>query len=521
MRISVNMSRIGFTILAMQFAVCGAMGAAADTLVVCPAEFRAALAPWEAFRRSQGHKLAIIDVPRDSAAIRETVRSHAAKGRLKFLLLIGDAPAGSSNGGETIPTNQVPARINARWGGRSTITTDIPYADVDDDGAPDLAVGRIPVSSSDELAAVVRKILRYETNVDRQPWERRLSAVAGTGGFGAVADALIEAAGNQLIYRALPAGYVLELTRLPSVGLPLGSPQRRPPYVPASALAPLRSRLSEGSLVWFYMGHADRTSLDFVAGPKGPEPILSVDDVAQLRCGDRCPLAVLVACDTGAFEGPTDSLAEKLILAEETPAAVIASTGVSMPYGNAVFGYELMRASLTDRPPTLGEAFLLAQRRTLEATPRDGPRESIDALAAKIVPVLPRSASGWKLEELVTERQEHVAMYHLLGDPLFTWRRPRPMAISTDPEAVPGSTIKVHGVADFDGKFLVELARQGAGADRKPIVAVTEDLRAGKFDVALPVPAGSGAFLAVRAFLRGKDESAVGGTTVKIRAIEP
>ena len=45
------------TSILLALACCVALQAAPDTAVVCPAEFREALAPWLEFRRQQGHHL--------------------------------------------------------------------------------------------------------------------------------------------------------------------------------------------------------------------------------------------------------------------------------------------------------------------------------------------------------------------------------------------------------------------------------------------------------------------------------
>ena len=72
------------------------------------------------------------------------------------------------------------------------------------------------------------------------------------------------------------------------------------------------------------MGHGLPTELDRVRRHAGSEPILSVADVPKLRCPVRSPLAVFVACYTGAFDARADSLAEELLLAEQGPIAVVA-----------------------------------------------------------------------------------------------------------------------------------------------------------------------------------------------------
>jgi len=521
--------------------------AAPDTLVVCPAEFRAALAPWEALRRAQGHELAIVDPPQDAAELQATIRRTAAMGRLEYLLLIGDVPDDAVQAASsrvslappvparealaepmtpiTVPTNFVPAVVNQRWGSEPTISSDVPFADVNGDGLPDLAVGRIPADSSEELAAAIGKIIRYEQRRDESGRERHLTAVAGLGGFGAMADALIDAAGQQIIGQAVPAGYVVSLTRANTiVAAGPGSRDARPAG-PNDFPARIGRQMSDGCLVWAYLGHGRRTALDDVAGPRGPEPILSVNDVPRLRGADRCPLAIFVACYTGAFDAPRDSLAEELLLAEEGPVAVIAASRVSMPYGNTIFGYELLRASLADRPETIGAAMRLAQQRTLTPRTDDSMRKSFDTLAMTLSPLLQRGGPRWKPEDLATERAEHVAMYQLFGDPLMRWRRPGPIKLTAPPEVVAGATFEVEGQSDLDGNCVIELARIGTPAtggagddavDKSVLVSASAPVRGGKFRIAVPLPADAAGRLTVRAYLRGEGGSAVGGASLVV-----
>ena len=394
---------------------------APDTLVVCPAEFRAALAPWESYRRSQGHELAVIEPPDSADRLRTQIRDVAHGGRLKFVVLIGDVPnsdaraehspnaslTGRGNLAITVPTGYVEAKVNTRWGSEHSIATDQAYADVDGDQVPDVAVGRIPADTPAELAAVVRKVLRYEQQADHGPWRRRVNVVAGVGGFGPLADTLIEAAGRRVIESTVPASFDVEQTSASPAG------PHCPP--PGQFTGQVCRQLSEGSLAWIYLGHGSPTELDAVDTPTGPRPILSVADVPQIRCGANSPLAVLIACYTGAFDASTDCLAESLLLDEQGPVAVIAATRVTMPYGNTVLGCELLRACFGDRPATLGELWTLAQRRTLADAPHDSLRPTLDALAEALSP---------PPADLAAERREHVLMYHLLGDPLLRLNYP-------------------------------------------------------------------------------------------------
>jgi hypothetical protein len=379
---------------------------APDTLVVCPDEFRAALREWVDYRHSQGHHIAVVPPPSTPAELQAAVRRTAKSGRLKCLVLIGDVADAEQaefvGRGIAVPTNHLPANVNTRWGSTPTIATDAPYADLDGDGSPNLMLGRIPADSPDELRRTIRKVIRYERESEDGAWQRRLDVVAGVGGFGTVADALIEAAGRQVFQQAVPAHYEMRHTSAKTASLQSNDFR-----------ATACKHLNEGSLAWIYLGHGLPTELDRVPTSGGYRPIMSVDDVAQLRCQQCRPLAVLVACYTGAFDARQECLAEELAVADEGPVAVIAATRVTMPYGNTVFGYELLRACFHDRPTSLGEALRLAQCRTLTANEKDKFRPSLDSLAQGLSP---------PPVDLTAERREHVQMYHLFGDPLLRLR---------------------------------------------------------------------------------------------------
>jgi hypothetical protein len=381
---------------------------APDTLVVCPREFRPALEEWLQYRGQQGYHIAVIPPAGDPARMHAAIRSVNAAGQLKCLVIIGDVPGTEDPAFRNVvtPTNHVTAKVNTRWGSDATIATDIPYADIDGDGGPDLAIGRIPADSPNELRRVLRKVIRYETANQTGDWQRRLDIVAGVGGFGAVADSLIEAAGRVVFQQAVPPHYELRQTSAKTANAQ--SDEFRDTAC---------NRLNEGSLAWIYLGHGMPTELDRVPTPVGQQPILSVDQMRNIRCEQCRPLAVLVACYTGAFDCRQECLAEELALSDHGPVAVIAATRVTMPYGNTVFGYELLRACFHDRPTSLGEAMRLAQCRTLTAVESDKFRPSLDSMAQGISP---------PPVNLAAERREHVLMYHLIGDPLLRLRIAEP-----------------------------------------------------------------------------------------------
>lgn len=419
----------------LPLAVVTAQPTGPDTLVVCPSAFRPALTDWETYRRAQGHVISVVEPPPSAEQLRITIRHAAQSGRLKRLVLIGDEavrgreiraqqgaqPVQDSSARiarTTVPTNYVTAKVNICWGSESEIASDTPYADTDGDGIPDLAVGRIPAHSADELAAVMRKVLRYEQQSDHGPWEKCLNIVSGSGGFGAVTDAVVEAAGRQVIQQTVPANY--EIRHIVAAASADGPPQ-------ADFGSRARRQLNDGGLAWIYLGHGLPTELDGVLTATGKQPILSVRDVPHLHCTPHNPLAVLIACYTGAMDAPQGCLAEDLLLAEEGPVAVIAATRVTMPYGNTVMGCELLRACFQDQPAALGDIVRLAQQRVLAPDANDQLRASLDAIAAGLSPAP---------IDLANERREHVLMYHLIGDPLLRLHLPATKVAQKNASAV-------------------------------------------------------------------------------------
>ena len=269
---------------------------------------------------------------------------------------------------------------------------------------------------------------------------------------------LVEAAGRQVLEQTIPAGY--------AIGQTWANPAS-PHCPPPGEICPLvRRQLDEGCLAWVYLGHGWHTELDRVATPAGERPLLCLDDVPQLTCGAESPLAVLVACYTGAIDAPQDCLGEELLLAEHGPVAVIAATRVSMPYGNAVLGCELLRACFRDEAATVGDMLRTRAGANAGRLRRAiALRTSLDGLARGLSP---------PPVDLATERREHVMMYQLLGDPLLRLCRPHELPLETSAEVAAGERAddrRPHRRAGrvpgrIDGQPRAASRRRAAGANR-------------------------------------------------------
>ncbi len=413
---------------------------AADVAVVCPAAFRAELAPWIEHRVRQGHRLAIIDASRTLEEVRAQLGTLAKTGALKQIVLVGDVPTGRP-AVDGVATQYVRAKVNIQWGSEPEIASDHPYSDFDGDQVPDVGIGRLPANSPAELRDMVRKILDYENSTDYGQWRRRVNFVAGLGGFGAMADMALEAAAKKLITDGVPAGYSTSMT--------FGS--WRSPYCPdpREFRRATLDRLNQGCLFWVYIGHGNRRNVDVMRVPGGAFPILADRDMPQLHCRSGSPVACFLACYAGAFDHPEDCLAEQMVCTPGGPVAVYAGSRVTMPYGMAVMGKCMLESCFGDEPAeTLGEAVMRTKRRMMSTEDLSADRKALDTLAALISPAP---------ADLAAERAEHMVLFNLLGDPLL--RLPQPDRVQLDvPGRVPsGATITVRGLSDIAGQAVVEL----------------------------------------------------------------
>jgi hypothetical protein len=506
-----------------------------DTVVVCPAAFRETMKPWLELRTGQGHRVKLISNLGPPEKIRDEIRETASAGRLRFVLLVGGAdPKLNVDAGvraRSVPMHYAAARINVKWGSTRTIPTDNWYvqaAGADDESPlPTIAVGRLPATSPEELAVMVKKIVAYERSEDLGPWRQRLNIVAGVGNFGFVADALLETTATTILTENVPAEYHVSMTYA----------NWRSPYCPdprrfhAAAI----ERLDEGSFFWVFIGHAapHETALFEVPGHK--YPILKMPDAAALRGSQGRPIALFLSCLAGAVDTRGQCLASALAAAPGGPVAVIAGTRVTMPYGETLLAMNLSDELFRGQCETLGEALLHAKQKMLAEPKKDDARRALlDALAATVI------SSN---KNLAAERAEHVLMYNLIGDPLLRLRHPQPVNIQLAKSVPTGGSLQIDGLSPIAGRATVELvvrrdrtrlprpARNKFPANANELAAFDEvyneandgclksvelAVQKGPFQAKIAVPPEAIGTCAVSVFIAGKGEVAMGSAPVQV-----
>lgn len=421
-----------------------------DALAVCPAALASGLSEWLAYRRGQGIRVELLTIEGDEPAeqrrqrIRERIRSAAVGGTLRAVVLVGDAaPANNRDPAmraRTIPAFFADAKVNTRWGSEPQIATDNWYADLDDDDIPDLAIGRLPVDTAAELSMLTRRIAAYEQTLDHSLWRQRVNFVAGVGGFGALIDSLLETATKKFLTDGIPTAYDTSMT--------YGS--WRSPYCPDPRRFQQATldRFNEGCLFWVYIGHGHPLQLDRVQLPNGTHPILTVNDLPRLRAKHAPPIAVMLACYTGAYDFSRDCFAEEMVRAEGGPIAALCGSRVTMPYAMAVLSHGMLEEVFKHRRETLGEVLMRAKQRLVKNEPDDAHRQLLDALAATVSP---------SAKLLPEERREHLHLFNLLGDPLLRIRHPLPARVAVPNDVEAGQEVEIALESPLAGKATLQL----------------------------------------------------------------
>ncbi|TLY46583.1 MAG: hypothetical protein E6K59_00160, partial [Nitrospirae bacterium] len=290
-----------------------ASGPGADLVILTHGSFLPSLASLQAWRQQQGWAVALIDVdavydefsfgaksPWALRAFLQQVRSTWARPP-RFLLLAGDAsvdPRNYMGMGEMdfVPTKLVDTQY-------LETASDDWFGDLDGDGVPEIAVGRLAVQTREQADAVVRKLIAYDQ--------------AGAGGRAAVLVADrndgydFEGASGQ-VKALLPADATVEEIYRAQMG-------------DDTARAALLSSLNGGPWLVNYIGHG---SVEVWLGN-----LLSSDDARALTNGVRLPFVVAMTCLNGFFHDVfTESLAETLQKAPQGGAvAVWASSALTEP----------------------------------------------------------------------------------------------------------------------------------------------------------------------------------------------
>ena len=505
-----------------------------DTLVLCPFDFQPALGKWLAYRRQQGYQIRVESPAPIAAGIKQQIQSAAALNPLKHVLLVGDSGDQFARYHQLLATDYVPAQVNVFFGSDPEIATDNSYADLDFDGLPELTIGRIPTDSATQLTEYIDRVIAYEKNINRSLqdslWQRRVNLIAGVGGLGRVVDAVVEQTAKQMITDLVPAAYQTSMT-YGSWSSPYCPDPRR---FSETAI----ERFNEGCLFWVYVGHGDRCQLDHVRLPDQSHPILDTARVSQLSCSKGNPIAICLACYTGATDASRDGLAEKMLMQPGGPIAVLCGTRVTMPYAMSRLSLEMMEEFFDGDAATLGQLVRVSMRRMASDAATDADTDQY----RRLIEEMGKSLSPFP-QLLPLERLEHAKLIHLLGDPLLKLARPEALNISVSKEVAAGSKTTVRGSSPTDGELQLELVyerdrflerpkrrREYESSDhafreyqdvyqraqQRTVSKLTVPVKQGSFEHTIEIPAKISGRCHIRAVVVSPDVFAMGSQPVRV-----
>ena len=309
----------------------------ADLVILTRRELMPALEPLKTLRQSQGLKVSIINVvdiydefsfgQKSPQALKDFLSFAASSWKIapRYALFAGDASLDPRNYLGQGDFDLVPTRLIDT--AHMETGSDDSMADFNNDGLAEMAIGRLPIRSIADASAMVSKIIAYESSSESEG-VLLVSDIGDTYDF--------EDASTRLRALIPPDVRVERIDR--------GRMDA------AEARANLIEILNRGPKVVNYTGHG---SVDLWRGS-----LLTAEDVLELTNERNLPLFITMTCLNGYNLDPTlDSLAEALLKAERGGAvAVWASSGMTLPDGQALMNQEMYRNIFTGQPTTLGVA---------------------------------------------------------------------------------------------------------------------------------------------------------------------
>ena len=345
----------------------------ADYIIISHSNFINGIQPLAAFRRSQGLSVMVVDIEEvydqfnhgifNPIAIQKFLRyayTHWRTPKPTYVLLVGDAHydykgaivklyRGALNRDYDLYPIYVPTFHG--WAPASGETAmDHRFVTISgDDPLPDMFIGRLPVQLPHELAAMVKKIINYETK--RQPglWQGRLMQVADNE-----VNNIFERTRDQLIEEYIPVGYDTHKVYLRRIGSPERTNQA------------ILTTIDEGVLIVEYSGHGGTQTW-------ADEGIFRIADAEALR-NVHLPFIITTTCLNGQFDQPLQfgqrSLSEQFLMGSAGAIGVLSATRLTFATVNAEFDKNLFTSIFTVKPPTLGAIIADAKTQFMMTAPQ-------------------------------------------------------------------------------------------------------------------------------------------------------
>ncbi|MBI3960162.1 MAG: hypothetical protein HY328_15215, partial [Chloroflexi bacterium] len=327
----------------------------ADYIAIVHRLFWDAIDPLLAHRQSEGLRVAKVDVQdiydefNDGRLDPEAIRVflayayhnwNAGGESPQYVLLVGDGHYDFKGASGTTLGNFIPPYLVAvdPWLGETAADNRYVSIGGPDDYLPAMSIGRIPANSPGDVAALVEKILAYESAPAAAEWRNRVVLVADAAddpayNFHAVSEEMAA---------QLPAGYARQRIYY-GPDHPDGDAMR----------TAIRGAFDEGALLIQWFGHASRFRWGSVS-------MFNSADVPFLAANSSWPVTFDYACWSGYFVNlhqDRPALAEALLLTPQRGAvAVLAPSGLHVGSALRLLNQGIVQAIFVDGVDRLGPA---------------------------------------------------------------------------------------------------------------------------------------------------------------------
>lgn len=404
---------IGIVVVLLVAALPAHAAPAMQWVVVTAPAFRQAIEPLCQQRKLQGFHVVVVqttDVLRaadlranDGRKLREHInklcREHKGP---SYVLLVGAIEAGRLTESE----KKVLPALSGTIGRMKGQPSDNGYGCLDDGRVPAAAVGRFPARTEEEARGMVAKTLEYEETTRPGAWRRRLTILAGIPAYNPFVDRTIESLALSRIARLSPmwTGQAIYSNPQSRFGLPDSMLHER-----------ARRYVEDGEAFTLYLGHSNAEGLY-----GGAARFLDRDDWTRLRIERGKGIFITFGCYGCQLKGEDgEGYGVAAMRNANGPAAVVGSHGICFAAMVQLAADGLFESTFAKTTPErLGDSW----RAILNGVAHG----KIDELTFRLLDAV----DGDKTIPQATQRQEHLEMFVLLGDPALRLPLMAPITLS-------------------------------------------------------------------------------------------
>ncbi len=397
-------------------------------IVTAPA-FKKAVEPLCEQRKAQGLQVVLVQTT-DVLSPKEILTGDARKLRAhinklcrehhgpSFVLLVGAIESGRL----TEPESKVLPALRGTIGRMKGQPSDNAYGSLDDSRLPAVAVGRFPARTEEEARGMVAKTLEYERDPRPGLWRRRLTILAGIPAYNPLIDRLVESMALARFARLSPVWTGRAI---------YSNPQSRFSLPDNLLHARALQYVQEGEAFTVYLGHSSAEGLY-----GGEAHYLNREDWSRLRIGHGKGVFLTFGCNGCQLKGTDgEGYGVAAVRNPNGPVAVVGSHGICFAAMVQLAADGLFESTFAHQTPKyLGESWLAIQNGLAHG--------KIDDFTFRLLD----SVDGDKTIPQATQRQEHLEMFVLLGDPALRLPiLPADVVMKSEAVVAPGEALTVRG----------------------------------------------------------------------------